>query len=203
MTNAVDALRRLYQRAAEADYIGEPVSQRAHALQAAWLARRDGAPDETLLAALLHDVGHLAAAPDAPRMGAYGARGHEVVGADWLATLGFGAAVHEPVRGHVAAKRYRVVVEPDYASRLSEASRVTLGHQGGPMSEAERRAFEASPWFEACLRLRAWDEAAKRADLEVPDFESYVPLIEAHLRAEARSGRPGVPTVGGDPCDAT
>jgi predicted HD phosphohydrolase len=181
--SAVAALRRLYLRADRADYIGEAVSQLAHALQAAHLARRARAPEEEVLAALLHDVGHLCGPEDGSRMGGHGVAGHEDVGADTLAALGFGRAVVEGVRGHVAAKRYLVATRPEYAERLSAASRETLRHQGGPMDADERRAFEASPFCESWLRIRSWDEAAKVAGLEVPGFEAYVPLLEAHLRA--------------------
>jgi phosphonate degradation associated HDIG domain protein len=182
MTAAIDALRRLYAAAEDAEYIGEAVSQLAHALQAAELAHAAGASDDEVLAALLHDVGHLCAGSDAPRMGDHGAARHEDMGADHLAALGFGEGVTERVRGHVAAKRYLVGARPDYAERLSEASRITLRHQGGPMDADERAAFEASPLYDSWLRLRSWDEAAKVEGLEVPDFDAYLPLLEAHLR---------------------
>ncbi len=183
MDAAIDSLRRLYARADRADYIGEAVTQLAHALQAADLARRAGASDDEILAALLHDVGHLCAAEGEARMGDHGVAGHEDVGADHLAALGFGPDVTERVRGHVAAKRYLVTTRPDYVARLSEASRVTLRHQGGAMDDAARTAFEASDLRGSWLRLRSWDDAAKVVGLSVPDFDVYVPLLEAHLRA--------------------
>ena len=52
-------LKALYDEQGDQDYIGEPVSQREHALQAAAHARASGAPKAAVLAALLHDVGHL------------------------------------------------------------------------------------------------------------------------------------------------
>lgn len=183
--DALDALRRLFRDAETRDYIGEPVSQAAHALQAASLASDSGAPDAEVLAALLHDLGHLCAPDDAPRMGAHGVERHEEIGADRLAALGFGPDVTELVRGHVAAKRYRVATRPDYAALLSRASTQTLRHQGGPMSPAEVRAFEASPLRDGWLRLRSWDEAAKRAGLVVPGFDAYVDRIRAHLAAHS------------------
>ena len=185
MHDAIDGLRRLYREAEVRDYIGEPVSQAAHALQAASLASEAGACDAEVLAALLHDVGHLCAPDEAPRMGAHGVGRHENLGADHLAALGFGPSVTELVRGHVAAKRYLVATRPDYAARLSRASAETLRHQGGPMSPAEMRAFEASPLREGWLRLRSWDEAAKRAGLVVPGFDAYEARIRAHLVAQS------------------
>ena len=50
---------------------------------------------------------------------------HEEHGARYLARW-FGAEVTEPVRLHVAAKRYLTAHDPDYYGKLSEASRLTL-----------------------------------------------------------------------------
>ena len=184
---SLSSLERLYLGAEHADYIGEPISQLAHALQAAHLARAAGASDEDVIAALLHDVGHLCAPDDVDDMGGYGAAGHEDVGAAHLEALGFDEAVVERVRGHVAAKRYLVATRAAYAAKLSRASETTLAHQGGPMTRDEQRAFEASPLCDAWLRLRAWDDAAKVPGLEVPSFDAYLPLMAAHLRG-VRSG---------------
>ena len=189
MHAAVEELRALFAEAEGADYIGEAVTQLAHALQAAYLASRAGADDEDVLGALLHDVGHLCAPAGSTRMGADGVARHEDVGASYLASLGFAPSVCERVRGHVAAKRYLVSTRPDYGRRLSAASRRTLEHQGGPMGADERAAFEASPLAAAWLRLRSWDEAAKEPALEVPGFDAYVPRLEAHLRTAAAPRR--------------
>jgi phosphonate degradation associated HDIG domain protein len=176
----VARLMDLLESSAGAGYIGESVSQLDHALQAAQLAEAAGAPAHEVLAALLHDVGHLCE-PDAPRMGGVGVVRHEEVGCAYLARLGFAASVTELVRGHVAAKRYLVVARPGYGERLSAASRHTLAHQGGPMDEAERRAFEADPLRDAKLRLRAWDEEAKVPGRETPGVEHYRERLVAHL----------------------
>src|SRR5689334_21886551 len=86
------------------DYIGEPVSQLAHALQAADRARRAGAAQELVLAALFHDFGHIVAS--GPEMDGFGAVDHESIGADHLAAHGCSTQVTEPIREHVRAKRY-------------------------------------------------------------------------------------------------
>jgi len=172
----------LLARSAADDYIGEGVSQLEHALQAADLARSAGADDDEVLAALLHDVGHLSAPPELPRMGGLGVLRHEDVGADFLASLGLHASVTELVRGHVDAKRYLVASDRRYADRLSDASRATLAHQGGPMRDDERRAFVARPIHRALLRIRSWDERAKEPGRRVDDLGAYAPLIASHLR---------------------
>jgi gamma-butyrobetaine dioxygenase len=101
---------------------------------------------------------------------------HSHQGADWLAPW-FGPAVTEPVRLHVAAKRYLCATEPDYFARLSPASVHTLSVQGGPMRPAEAARFAAEPFAEDAVRLRRWDDAAKDADAEVPDFTHYRDLL--------------------------
>jgi hypothetical protein len=74
-------------------------------LQCAFLAERDGAPVTLLSAALLHDIGHLLYdAGDRPALRGIDDQ-HEELGARLLLDA-FGPAVAEPVRLHVAAKRY-------------------------------------------------------------------------------------------------
>ena len=129
------------------EHFGEDVSQVAHALQSAALARRDGATDELVAAALLHDVGHLVA--DACSAGwrrDVDVDAHDAVGARVLAPL-FGARVAGPVALHVTAKRWRCAVDPGYLDALSATSRATLLTQGGPLDPDARTRFEAHPGF--------------------------------------------------------
>ena len=146
------------------------VNQLQHALQAAALAEADAAPPATVLACLLHDVGHMI-----HRLGENPAgRGvddvHEQLGADWLAER-FGPEVSEPVRLHVAAKRYLCTVEPDYFGKLSPDSVRSLELQGGLMSAGEVEAFRANPLHGEAARLRRFDEAAKDPRAATPDFD--------------------------------
>ncbi len=97
-----------------------------------------------MLASLLHDVGHMI-----HRLGEDPAgRGiddvHEELGAAWLAER-FGPEVSEPVRLHVAAKRYLCTVEPDYFGKLAPDSVRSLELQGGLMSADEVEQFRANP----------------------------------------------------------
>ena len=62
-----------------------------------------------------------------------GAKNHEGIGADYLKNLGFPERTCEIVRGHVNAKRYLCWKNPDYFQKLSDASKTTLGFQGGKM----------------------------------------------------------------------
>jgi [1-hydroxy-2-(trimethylamino)ethyl]phosphonate dioxygenase len=106
-------------------YFGERVSVTEHGLQAAWFAQQERAPDSLVVAALLHDIGHLIEdVPEALSDWTADAR-HEQVGGRWLAQR-FPAAVSEPVRLHVPAKRYLCATDAQYLARLSPASVHTL-----------------------------------------------------------------------------
>lgn len=134
-------------------YFGEDVTQLEHALQAAALAERDGASDSLVVAALLHDVGHLLHGLDENIAAQAVDARHETLAGEWL-TAHFGPGVTEPVRLHVAAKRYLWAVDAAYVEGLSQASRDSLILQGGPKGEGELRAFEADPWWRDAVTLR-------------------------------------------------
>jgi len=153
------------------------VNQLQHALQAAALAEADDAPPATVLACLLHDVGHMI-----HRLGDNpAARGvddvHEQLGADWLAER-FGPEVSEPVRLHVAAKRYLCTVEPDYFGKLAADSVRSLNLQGGLMSADEVEAFRRLPYYAEAVRLRRYDEAAKDPHATTADFDHFLRHVE-------------------------
>jgi putative nucleotidyltransferase with HDIG domain len=184
-----DALLACLADSADHDYIGEPISQLEHALQAAASGSRVGAPDEVVLAALFHDVGHLIA-PDAPQMDGLGVVSHEELGAELLLEFGCSENMADLVRCHVEAKRYLCHKNPKYHARLSDASRGTLAWQGGPMTSGEAAAFEDKPTFKHILALRSWDEQAKIVDANVPSLASYRAMLIAHLnRHEATNLR--------------
>jgi gamma-butyrobetaine dioxygenase len=165
-------------------YFGEDVSLTEHARQAARLAQLAAAPTALVVAALLHDIGHLLAnAPDDLGEWLEDAR-HEESGSRWLAAR-FPPAVAEPVRLHVPAKRFLCATDPGYFSKLSPASVVTLELQGGPMTAAEVESFRTEPYHREAVQLRRWDDEAKVAGLMTPDVAEYRTHIEA-LRAELR-----------------
>ena len=175
MTPADEVLAIYGQRGAEA-YFGESVSVTEHALQAAHFAESDGASPALIVASLLHDVGHLIdPAPDQIEDWKFDAR-HEMGGARWLAQR-FEPAVSEPVRLHVAAKRYLCACDAAYMRLLSPASLRTLELQGGAMADAERAAFEAEAYHREAVQLRRYDDRAKIEGFSTPGLEHYLPLI--------------------------
>lgn len=152
----VDTIFKVLIDGSKRDYIGERISQLEHCLQAAsqaldagnkknkrWEWRWNpinrhtlfqGADEETILAALLHDIGQFTTSPDQKQMicdasalndldpGAVdgakqisvGVTGHERIGAVYLRQLGFSEKVAALVESHVPVKRYLTAKYPDY-----------------------------------------------------------------------------------------
>lgn len=181
VTAGVDAIAELFANEGAGEYLGEPVSQAEHMLQAGMLAEAEGAPPALVAAALLHDVGHFHGVVTGRDLMRGIDNRHSDTGAEWLAQW-FGPDVCEPVRLHVAAKRYLCAVEPSYFHQLSPASVHTLEVQGGPMSPDEVAAFEAGGYAEAAVRLRRWDEGAKDPNAPTPAFDHFRPLLESLTR---------------------
>jgi phosphonate degradation associated HDIG domain protein len=165
-------------------YGGEAVTQGEHALQAAWLAERSGASVSLITAALLHDLGHLVhhLADDAPGQGIDDR--HEILAARRLARS-FGPDVVEPVRLHVAAKRFLCAVDPGYWDSLSVPSQVSLELQGGPMTTEEVNRFRENPHGDAAVSVRRWDDLAKTANLLTPTLDHFVPYVVAAARKKS------------------
>ena len=161
---------------------GEGVTQLEHALQSAEHARRDGAGDDLVLAALLHDLGHLA-----------GSRGGD---SPEHHHGGEGAAIVRPfvpervawlIERHVVAKRYLCTVDRAYAGQLSPASVRSLAVQGGALPEADRSRPEAHPWFADAVRVRRWDDLAKVVGAPTAPLETYRPLLERYFGPQSDS----------------
>ncbi|WP_037973869.1 TauD/TfdA family dioxygenase [Streptomyces sp. NRRL WC-3742] len=180
-TAALDAIADLFAGEGAGEYLGEEVTMAEHMLQAAAAAEAAGAEPHLVAAALLHDTGHFHGALHGRDLMEGQDNRHSDTGADWLARW-FGPEVTEPVRLHVAAKRYLCAVEPGYRERLSEASEYTLRVQGGPMGPEEAAAFAELPGAADAVAVRRWDEQAKTAGAETPGFDHYRPLLAALMR---------------------
>jgi len=175
--NVAQEILAIFQKGGASAYFGESVSVTEHALQAAYFAQADAAPPRLVLAALLHDIGHLI--EDVPSdIGDWTTDAHhEQVGGIWLAKR-FGPEVSEPVRLHVPAKRYLLGVDPQYFAKLSPASVITLKLQGGAMGAHDVAKFEAERFHKDAVRVRQWDDQGKVPGLKTPGLTDYCRLIE-------------------------
>ena len=158
-------------------YEGEGVTQLEHALQSARLAEADGAGAGLVCAALLHDIGHLLNDKgETPTL-----RGvddlHQYVALPFLRPH-FPESVLGPIRLHVDAKRYLCATRPEYYDGLSEDSKRSLKLQGGVFSRDEAERFIRQPYAEDAVRVRQWDDAAKRPGAPTPGLAHYRPLLD-------------------------
>jgi phosphonate degradation associated HDIG domain protein len=172
----------LLLRRGQTQYGLEAVSQLEHALQCAHLAEQAGETADTIVACLLHDLGHLLAAEreGAMEQDTHKDDLHQFIALPFIRGL-FPDAVLEPIRMHVDAKRYLCWCEPTYWDDLSMASKRSLEQQGGVFDEAQAHAFISQPYAEEAVRLRRYDDLAKVKDKQVPRLEHY----QAHLAAVA------------------
>ncbi|MBI1386626.1 MAG: HD domain-containing protein [Rhizobiales bacterium] len=173
----VDFLASIFERRGGEEYLGEPVTMGQHMLQGATIAERSGQPEEIIVGALLHDIGHFTSEFGTFTMGDTEDRHHEDAGAAVLERF-FPPVITDCCRYHVAAKRYLCATRPDYFSRLSEASIHSLSLQGGPMSPEEVAEFEKNPNLEQIIAVRYLDEAGKRPDMDTPDFRHFAPMVQ-------------------------
>ena len=172
----VNHLFSYYEKYGSEDYIGEPVSQVEHMIQAAMLAEQDNQPRSVILAALFHDIGHLVqyeADCNLDTMNKYGVKNHENIGLNLLKNNNIPYPIPQLVENHVKVKKYKVYKYPEYYKVLSDASKKTLEYQGGPMTETEANAFEKDPLFKKSLLIRLYDDKAKIKGLTLKPLEYY------------------------------
>jgi gamma-butyrobetaine dioxygenase len=176
-----DEIFRVIREYGAEQYLGEQVSMTEHMLQSAYAAEQDGASPTLVAAALLHDYGHfIHDLPEDAAQHGIDTRHEEVANA--FLSRHFGPEVTEPIRMHVAAKRYLCAVDPAYLDELSPASMHSLRLQGGPFGPDDVAAFEASPHADDAVRLRRYDDIGKVPGLETPDLEHYRPVLLAAMR---------------------
>jgi phosphonate degradation associated HDIG domain protein len=173
----------LLQRRGQNQYGMEAISQLEHALQCADLAVQAGETPETVVASLLHDLGHLLAAEREGQQEHSTQQDdlHQYIALPFIRSL-FPDAVLEPIRLHVDAKRYLCLIDPGYWADLSPASQRSLEQQGGVFCKAEAEAFMAQPFAAEAVRLRRYDDLAKVPAKVVPDLAYY----NTHLQQVAR-----------------
>lgn len=173
MAFTLDNIAQLFALHGARMYSGEPVTQLQHALQTASLAEQCEAEDELVTACLLHDLGHmLNDQGETPTL-----RGlddtHQYFALPFLRGL-FPDRVLDAIKLHVDAKRYLCRTRPDYRAALSADSKRSLELQGGIYSREQCDEFIAQPGALDAVKLRLWDDQAKRPDLSTPALAHFL-----------------------------
>ena len=159
----------------------EVVDELDHALQSAARAIDDGADDELVLAAALHDIAH------SPDFGGAAAQAHDVTAERWL-TPRFGARVGWLAGRHVAAKRYLAATDPAYGAALSPTSVDSLRAQGWAAVDPD---LVAHRWWPDALRLRRYDDAAKDPAAAGATIEDVLAIAKRVLEQRHPDQDPG------------
>lgn len=170
----------VYNKVGHRQY-GESVTELEHALQTATFAMQFNSSDAIVVASLLHDYGHLQH-DEGEDVASHGVdMRHEDLGVIKLKRF-FGPEILEPIRLHVAAKRYLCHKSKAYIDGLSPASRLSLQIQGGPMSADESAEFESNPYYKSAVELRRFDDMGKVSGMETPTLESFFSLVLSFVR---------------------
>jgi phosphonate degradation associated HDIG domain protein len=183
-TEVLNRIDRLFGERGGTEYHGEKVTQLEHALQCAALAEADNQPPEVIVAAFLHDIGHLLHAHGEDYLDHGINDKHEDLGARFL-SCAFSRTVTEPIRLHVPAKRYLCAAKPGYLALLSPGSVRSLELQGGPMNPDEVCEFEMNPYFYVAAKVREYDDGAKVVGMVTPPFAHFRTYLERCLHADS------------------
>ena len=160
-------------------YIGEKVTISEHMIQTAMIAENAKSTNNLICSCLLHDYGHfILEDPDELVKKKIDGR-HEDIGYEYLKKF-FKKEVVEPIKYHVLAKRY-LAREEKYFNLLSGASKISLKLQGGVLKKKESKEFEKKDFFKQTIKLRKFDEVAKRTDIKIKSIIEYKNLLSSHL----------------------
>ena len=160
-------------------YIGEKVTISEHMIQTAMIAEKVKSSNNLICSCLLHDYGHfILEDPDKLVRKKIDGK-HEDIGYEYLKKF-FKKDVVEPIKYHVLAKRY-LAKEKKYFNSLSEASKISLKLQGGVLNKKESKEFEKKDFFKQTIKLRKFDEVAKRTDMKMKSIIENKNLLGYHL----------------------
>jgi len=160
-------------------YIGEKITISEHMIQSAMLAEKAKSNDDIVCSCLLHDYGHfIIEDPDKLVINEKDGK-HENIGYEYL-TKFFNKEIVEPIKYHVLAKRY-LVRNKKYFNFLSEASKISLKLQGGPLNNKESKEFEKKEYFKSSVLVRKFDEAAKKMGVKMKSIDDYKSLLNSKL----------------------
>ena len=160
-------------------YIGEKVTISEHMIQSAMIAEKAKSSSSLVCACLLHDYGHfILEDPDELVRKKLDGK-HEDIGYEYLKKF-FKEDIVKPIKYHVLAKRY-LARNKKYFTSLSDASKISLKLQGGVLNAKESKEFEKKDFFKHSIKLRKFDEVAKRTNIKMKSIIEYKNLLSSHL----------------------
>ena len=160
-------------------YIGEKVTISEHMIQSAMIAEKAKSSSNLVCACLLHDYGHfILEDPDGLVRKELDGK-HEDIGYEYLKKF-FKKDVVEPIKYHVLAKRY-LARNKKYYNLLSDASKISLKLQGGILNKKESNEFEKMPYFKNAIKVRKFDELAKKTNVKIKSIDEYKDLLNSQL----------------------
>jgi len=160
-------------------YIGEKITISEHMIQSAMLAEKLKSNDDLICSCLLHDYGHFII-DDPDELVKNDKDGyHESIGYEYLKSF-FKKEIVEPIKYHVLAKRY-LARNKKYYNLLSDASKISLKLQGGILNKKESNEFEKMPFFKNTIKLRKFDELAKKTNIKIKSINDYKNLLSSQL----------------------
>ncbi|KAJ2255574.1 hypothetical protein GGI13_001552 [Coemansia sp. RSA 455] len=188
----------LLQTGSKKEYIGGKMTQLEHALQAAQLTKSEGADEETIIAALLLDIGHLIPSPQKSSMSNYAydslyqlieATGSDSpvaysrLGAAYLRKLSFSNKTSELVESNIKAKSYLLSTDLNFQTGPNDGDTVPISMNLGLLSPTEKHEFENDPLFRQKVQLAKWDDAAtKISGVRPPALDTYRDMIVRNLK---------------------
>jgi 2-amino-1-hydroxyethylphosphonate dioxygenase (glycine-forming) len=178
-SNASIKIKELFEKYGSYDYIGENVSQLEHSIQCAMMAEKETNDNEVIIAALLHDIGHLISIEhNLEQIGTYGAHQHEIIGYNFAIKYGLGTKIAHLIKSHVITKRYLVSINDKYYNNLSNASKKTLEFQGGKLNNSEIELFKNDPYYDINIKIRNYDDKAKLQNIKLTPLEYYLEMVD-------------------------
>ncbi|KAJ2832601.1 hypothetical protein FBU31_002050 [Coemansia sp. 'formosensis'] len=182
------------QDASNKDNTGEKTAQLDHALQAAQLAKNDGADEETILAVLLYNI-----APPSPLMeqssdthwaqisvigqtGVSNDLDNCVSRSEYLRLLGFPTKICDLIESRSSVTRYLSAKDPAYLVSLSNSRKKSLELQEGPFTPTEMSEFEENPLFKQMLQVRKWDDDAKATGIKPLTLKTYLDMATRNVK---------------------
>ena len=160
-------------------YIGEKVTITEHMIQTAMLAEKTNSSSNLICASLLHDYGHFILENPDDLVNKNKDGKHEDVGYKFLKKY-FIKDVVMPIKYHVKAKRY-LARDIKYYRKLSEASKVSLKLQGGIFNDKDAKEFEKNEFFNNSIKLRKFDDNAKKVGLKIKSINEFKNLLSSKL----------------------